>query len=207
MLGWYEATDARRSAGEANVPALSVLQGFILGRGIRNIVQLGHYEGFSTLLFGFMMRRMGHKNSVFTVDIDANVSEFTRDWVDRAGLSDYVRVVTASSDAPHLPAEALEYFGERMRSLFIDSLHHYRHTMSELRIWWPWLSPFGLVFAHDVSLHAATESDDSEGGSGRALTEWARETRAAHILVNGHFRPGNPLVYLDPCGLAIMQKP
>src|SRR5712691_7984504 len=57
MDQWYTETDARQSAGEANIPPLNLLTGLIEGSGIPNIVQLGHYEGFSTLLLGFTMRR------------------------------------------------------------------------------------------------------------------------------------------------------
>lgn len=38
MRQWYDETDARNSAGEANVPMLSVLQGLIMGNRISNIV-------------------------------------------------------------------------------------------------------------------------------------------------------------------------
>src|SRR5271165_4189631 len=69
MDEWYAETDARQSAGEANIPILSFLTGMIEGNSVPNIVQLGHFEGFSTLLLGFTMRRIGNKHSIFTVDV------------------------------------------------------------------------------------------------------------------------------------------
>ncbi|MBI5344682.1 MAG: hypothetical protein HZB83_05005 [Deltaproteobacteria bacterium] len=67
---WYEDTESRKLLGECNIPFISSVQGFIMGSVINNIVQLGHFAGYSTLLIGFMMRRMKMKNSFITIDID-----------------------------------------------------------------------------------------------------------------------------------------
>ena len=56
MEGWYAATLERESIGEINVPAMSLIQGFIAGNGLTRIVQLGHYYGYSALLIGFWLQ-------------------------------------------------------------------------------------------------------------------------------------------------------
>ena len=76
LEAWFAATDAMRpDTGECNVPAISVLHGLVMGSGIGHVVQLGHYLGYSTLLLGFMMRRMSRRRGVFSIDIDAEATE------------------------------------------------------------------------------------------------------------------------------------
>ena len=64
---------------------MSLIQGLVMGSGIRSIVQLGHFLGDSTLLLGFMMRRMSFTCSIFSIDISPEASEYTRGWIARAG--------------------------------------------------------------------------------------------------------------------------
>ena len=206
---WYEETDRRGSAGEANVSCLSALSGLIEGNGIPNIVQLGHFEGFSALLLGFMMRRMGKRRAVFSIDIEPKLSQFTMEWIKRARLGEQVEIVTASSDDPSLPEQAKEYFGVDIASVFIDSAKIYGHTLRELDLWWPALRPLGFVFLHDVS-HFGAEFEGSEGGVRRAVRDWAGRNEVSYLLINEEVRGGNqpvPLIYLDGCGLGILQKP
>jgi len=56
---WFaETSRGRELTGECAVPIMSLLQGFVLGSGVRRIVQLGTHSGYSTLLLGFFLRRM-----------------------------------------------------------------------------------------------------------------------------------------------------
>jgi predicted O-methyltransferase YrrM len=209
---WYTETDARQSAGEANVPTLSFLMGMIEGNGISNIVQLGHFEGFSTLLLGFIMRRMGFRQSIFSVDISTDFSCTCEYWVAKAGLSEYVSIKVMSSDAPGLPAAARDYFKSDIASVFIDSSHQYQHTINELNLWFPALKPFGLIFLHDCSTVASDFDSTRNGGVIRAVKEWSDRSDASYILLNEDVVGGhNPthlhqLVYQDGCGLGIIQK-
>ena len=210
MAAWYDATDAVGSTGgEAAIPCLSVLSGFLEGSSVRNIVQLGHFQGFSTLLLGFMMRRMGYRHSIFSVDIDASVSEFTETWVHRAGLDDYVKIVVSSSDAPHLPEIAKDYLGtQQIATMFIDSSHQHLHTLRELDLWWPHLQPLGLIFMHDASVFATSFNPNGDPGVLRALKEWTAANSVSNLLINEQVEPNEqtPLAYMDGCGLAMLQK-
>ncbi|HEX9510829.1 MAG TPA: class I SAM-dependent methyltransferase [Puia sp.] len=209
---WYKESDSRSSAAEANVPALSILQGLILGSNIKNIVQLGHYEGFSTLLFGFMQRRMGFKNSIFTIDIDNTVSERTQSWVNRAGLQDYVKVVVSNSSEAFLPAAAREYFKDEINMIFIDSSHQYDHTIEELDLWHNSLKDQGLIVLHDVSKFASQYDSTKSGGVNRAITEWSQSRKVPVFLMNEKVGSINKnygfgqLTYKDGCGLGLIQK-
>jgi predicted O-methyltransferase YrrM len=212
MDQWYTETDAAQHAAEANVPILSFLMGMIDGNSISNIVQLGHYEGFSTLLLGFIMRRMGFQHSIFSVDISPDSSRTCERWVTKAGLSQYVSINVASSDTPGLPLMAQEYFKSDIAAVFIDSSHQYQHTVNELNLWFPALKPFGFIFLHDVSTGASEFDSSRSGGVIRALREWSQRGDASHIIVNEdvvlspHQTDIHRLTYQDLCGLGIIQK-
>ena len=204
---WYDETDRRGSPGEINIPGISLISALIGGNGIQNIVQLGHYEGFSTLLLGFTMRRMGLRHSIFSVDIDPQVTEFTRSWVQHAGLDPYVQLVVDGSDAAHLPQLARDYFRADIATVFIDSSHQYQHTLRELETWYPELQPLGFLLMHDVSACAANFDATGEGGVLRALREWTTTRPVSYLLINEQVDVSHPpLAYVDACGLAIIQK-
>ncbi|HLO41155.1 MAG TPA: class I SAM-dependent methyltransferase [Phycisphaerales bacterium] len=206
---WFDETDRLDYIGECQVPLISLLQGFIMGSQIHSIVQAGHYSGYSTLLMGFMLRRMNAHRGLFSVDIDPLMTEFTRSWVEKAGLTDFVSVNLGDSADPGLPAQAKNYFGRDPRIVFIDSSHAYGHTCRELELWYPTLCPGGLLICHDSADRAVAFDATGQGGVRRAALEW----QAAHpdiscISIAGtsgiHHREG---VYQDGCGVFIAQKP
>ena len=205
---WFHETDARTMHGEANVPALCVLQGFVMGSMIGRVVQLGAFAGYSTLLAGFMMRRMGLRHAVFSVDVDPALCDYCRHWIREADLEEHVHVECADSGDGAVPARAARYLGGAPDLVLIDSSHAYRHTRRELDLWMEALAPGGFLFLHDTS-DAATQWDATrEGGVHRAFEEWRREhPDVAAININGPAtRPGAVLPYKDGCGLGIVQK-
>ncbi|MCC7035351.1 MAG: class I SAM-dependent methyltransferase [Acidobacteria bacterium] len=211
LEAWFAATDAMRpDTGECNVPAISVLHGLVMGSGIGHVVQLGHYLGYSTLLLGFMMRRMSRRRGVFSIDIDAEATDFTRAWIARAHLEDYVQLMVCDSADPEAPRQAHRYFGAEPDLVFVDSSHQYRQTLSELDLWYGQLRPGGLLLLHDASAFATQFDPRGEGGVQRALSEWLKRAPVPAILLNEGARPGvagDTLVYGDPCGLGIVQRP
>jgi len=211
MQAWFDDTDVHCApgTGECGVPAMSVLQGLVMGSGMNRIVQCGHYIGYSTLLFGFMLRRMGMANGLFSVDIDANVTRYTRRWVERAGVGAQVRVQISDSAAPELPELARDYFdGQAPRLVFVDSSHQYEHTLRELDLWYPAVEAGGFVALHDVSRFAASFDRSGQGGVFRAVTEWCCTHGLTFLSVNGFLEGGAPgdFPYADGCGLGIIQK-
>lgn len=208
---WYAETDALRpNTGECNVPAISLLHGLVMGSGIGHIVQLGHYLGYSTLLLGFMVRRMNRRHGVFSVDIDREATDYTRAWISRANLDDYVELLVGDSADPTAPDHARAYFGADPDVVFVDSSHQYRHTLSELDLWFHQVRPGGLILLHDASAFATQFDPRGEGGVQRALSEWLTRNQVPAILLNegaGRGVDGESLVYGDPCGLGIVQRP
>jgi predicted O-methyltransferase YrrM len=187
---------------------MSVLLGLVMGSGIRRIVQLGHYAGFSTLLFGFMLRHMGAPHGLISYDIDPGITDYTADFVKRAGLEDYVRLVVRDSAASENLAEASAYLGGDPQLIFIDSSHQYEHTLRELDLWYPHLKPGGIIAMHDVSEFAHTFDGTGAGGVFRAVAEWLLSNPVPALMLNrGNWGiPFEELCYTDGCGLGLIQK-
>lgn len=211
ITAWYAQTekDKPNGTGECAVPAISFLHGLIMGNNISRIVQLGHFIGFSTLLLGFALRQMGATRSLFSIDLDPNVTAYTQDWIDRAGLNAQVKLKVADSSDPANIPETIAYFGGAPQLVFIDSSHQYEHTIKELDLWYPVLKPGGFICMHDVSQYAATFDYTKKGGVAAAVQEWLTRSDASGILLNGNLtnQGGQLLTYRDGCGLGVIQKP
>jgi predicted O-methyltransferase YrrM len=210
MRNWYAATAARNAIGEINVPAMSLVQGLVTGNGLRRIVQLGHFYGYSALLIGFMLRRMGGQRTLFSVDIDEEATRFTQTWVDRAGVQDVVALRTGDSADPRSRDAALQAIGGAPELVIVDSSHQYGHTLRELDLWVACLPPAGLMLLHDVSVYAESFDAAGAGGVRRALAEWVADRDYVALLnLNGDLPEGtdpNEVTYKDGCGMGILQR-
>ena len=208
---WYADSEIKfQGPGECSVPAMSMLLGLITGNNISRMVQLGHYIGFSTILLGFIFRRMGHKGAIFSVDIDPKATEYTQSWLNMAGLNDHVSLLVSDSADSTVPSNAINYLGGSPQLIFIDSSHQYKHTIQELDLWHEHLAPGGFIFLHDVSLFAAQFDSTQQGGVRTALSEWLKVRNVDVSMINS-FCDGtqrvDELTYRDGCGLGIIQKP
>jgi predicted O-methyltransferase YrrM len=207
---WFEDTGRRfTSTGEAGVPLLSLLLGLIMGNGLKRIVQCGHYVGYSSLLIGFMLRRMHAKHGLLSIDIDAEVTTYTQSWLDRAGLTEYVTLRIADSADSRGPPVAQEQFGGKAPQLvFIDSSHQYQHSLEELDLWYPALCKGGIMCLHDTSKYASTFDSSGKGGVFRAVSEWCLVQGIPNLSLNSWVDGGEPgdFPYTDGCGLTMFQK-
>ena len=207
---WYADTSREDLIGECAVPIMSLMQGFVLGSNMRRIVQLGTHSGYSALLLGFYLRCSGATNGLISFEIGEALCNYTRAWLERAGLTDYVRIEHRSSLDPASNAIAREYLSGAAQLIFIDSSHEYGSTLAELEAWYPELAPGGLVVLHDSSEFAASFDVTKQGGVARALRDWRElhphvETFSLNHDVGAMTSPG--MVYQDFCGAALIQKP
>lgn len=213
IMRWYTDTDQRfpGGAGESCVPVLSILQGLIMGNGIDTVVQCGHYHGYSTLLLGMFLRSMGRRDALLSIDINAEVTEYTQSWVREANLEGVVRLECASSTSPALTEALHSYFGGRgVDCVYIDSSHAYYHTLEELDLWFSRIRPGGFMVVHDASEFARSFCSDRRGGVHQALSDWKLGDRGSMLWINktvtAQFSSEAIPAYADPCGLAIIQK-
>lgn len=206
---WFDDTEKRyESTGEANVPPLSLLFGLISGNGLSRIVQCGHYVGYSTLLLSFLLRRMGVRNGLYSIDIDPEVTAYTKNWLRRAGLMPHTRLTIADSADPAQAVAAEAYLGGAPQLVFIDSSHQYAHTLRELDLWYDRLTRGGMIVLHDVSTYAASLDRSNDGGVQRAVNEWCARRGISALSLNGFVDGGRAgdYPYLDGCGLSVIQK-
>jgi predicted O-methyltransferase YrrM len=211
MEGWFAETARVGRIAEINVPAMSFATGLVAGNGVRRIVQLGHYYGYSALLVGFALRAMGAgRPGLVTVDVDPAATAFTRAWVGAAGLEGVVAVLAGDSAAPATVERCERALGGAPELLLVDSSHAYGHTLRELDLWSPRLPPGSIVLLHDASVFAQRFDPTGEGGVRRAIAEWLpRRPGWEGMTLNGHVAPGadgDALVYKDACGLGILQR-
>ena len=82
--GWFAHTRLRGRVAEINVPAMSLVTALVAGNGIRRVVQLGHYYGYSALLLGFTLRAMGARPGLFTIDKLGGWTTVTKSFFDPA---------------------------------------------------------------------------------------------------------------------------
>lgn len=210
MEGWYAATLAADSIGEINVPAMSLLQGFISGGALTRIVQLGGYYGYSALLMGFWLRHMGGARKLVSIDIDPTATDFSREWVTRAGLGAQVEFHLGDSAAESSYEHAVAAVGGPPQLILLDSSHQYEHTLRELDLWVPRMAPQSLLFLHDTSTYARSWDQKGQGGVQQALDDWL-PGRADVAFINLNRRVGEPevsgeLTYQDGCGMGLLQK-
>lgn len=211
MADWYRETAEADCIGEINVPAMSLVQGFVSGGGLTRVVQLGHYYGYSALLIGFWLRAMGQGGRLISIDIDPQATAFTQKWIDIAGLSEHVLLMLEDSAAERALVDTVATFEGRMPQLILlDSSHQYEHTRAELDRWVPAMDPQTLMLLHDTSTYAREFDQRDLGGVQQALHDWTRRRKDVSVFtLNGGLgspAPVEPLVYRDGCGLGILQK-
>jgi predicted O-methyltransferase YrrM len=207
---WYAETDQSGPIGECAVPLISLLHGLVLGNQIGRIAQLGTCAGYSALLLGWMLRRMNARHGLFSIDLDPAMCDLSRSWIDRAGLRDFVEIAEHNSLDPRSPVAATDYLAGQPELIIIDSSHEYAATLQELDLWYPALTPGGIIVLHDVSQFAQDFDVTNQGGVGRAFAEW----RTSHpdietFCLNGTAQTMDlprPL-YKDACGVGLIHKP
>jgi cephalosporin hydroxylase len=210
MEDWYAATLAADSIGEINVPAMSMIQGLISGNGIKRVVQLGHYYGYSALLIGFWLRRMGQGGQLVSIDIDPLATAFTAEWLERAGLQDTVFLKLGDSADQRNIEDIKATLGGMPQLTVLDSSHQYDHTKRELELWVPHMPRHSLLLLHDTSTYARSWDANGKGGVQQAIKDWIPKRKDVAFLslndqVGDPEKPGD-LVYQDGCGLGILQK-
>ena len=211
LCDWYNETD-KTGSGECNYPLIGMLIGLLGTNPGSNLkmVQLGHYNGFSSLLIGFIYNNIQVKGSFFSIDISKSLTEQANKWVTKANLDNYVKQIVGDSADPKSLVLALKYLQtDEINILFIDSSHAYEHTKKELALWFPKIKKGGFIFLHDTSIKAR----QSNGvGVYDAFKEFckAHEKELVNININSFVEKGKTkkedLLYQDGCGLGIIQK-
>jgi len=120
------------------------------------IVEIGSFQGRSTVCMAEAVRVKGSGVPVYAVDPHSGSSEhrvggvivntYPQFWanLERFGLAQYVRPLVMTS------VEAAPQVNEPVGLLFIDGAHELKAVFTDFRLWWPKISLGGLVAFHDV---------------------------------------------------------
>ena len=207
---WYKETDEANITGEIAIPFMSIVQGFMMGNGLSRIVQLGHYAGYSSMLLGFMLKKMNFTMGLYSIDIDPVISKFTKKWIERAGLGEYVSIQVGDSADPAFTAQSIQYLKGKPQLILLDSSHQYDHTLKELGLWIDSIEYGGFILMHDSSVFAEEFDSFKRGGASKALHVWSQDRSDISVInINSDVIAGmvpSTLVYRDGCGIGIIQK-
>ena len=209
IKAWYRDSERVHGIGEINVPAMSLLQGLIMGNGVSRTVELGHYYGYSTLLTGFMLRAMNNGGRMVSIDIDPKANAFTQRWIERAGLTETCSLYLSDSSDSKALDFAVDRLGGMPELILLDSSHQFEHTLKELDLWVPKMEPNTIMLLHDTSNFARDWDGTGKGGVQAALDKWLpKHPELEFINLNRQVpksRGNDSLVYKDGCGIGILQ--
>jgi hypothetical protein len=154
---------------------------------------------------------MNQGGKIVSIDIDPDATGFTNEWVQRAGLGDFVELRLCDSAGPQAIPESTAALGGRMPQLIVlDSSHQYEHTVRELDLWVVQMEQHTLMLLHDTSTYARAWDTGGLGGVQKALDDWLPGRDDVEVLnLNrriGEHGTSDELVYQDGCGLGILQK-
>ena len=172
---WFEETGRNNTVGELSIPFMSLVQGLVMGNRLKRIVQIGTHCGYSALLIGFMLRRMGIKSGLASIDLNERTTAFAAKYLKEAGLDEYVTLMVNDSRSPVTIRAARGCFqGGRPQMVIIDASHEYAQTLLELDSWYDALEKGGFILLHDCSRFAQQLDPHGQGGVNAAFNQWVK---------------------------------
>jgi predicted O-methyltransferase YrrM len=201
LANWFRDTNDAPYIGETSFQGISFLASLIISNNVVNVVQLGHYAGFSSLVMGLLLRKKDSSARLISFDIDDRMTRYCEMWTERAGLTDSVMHVCADSTDPATLEYAEWHLTGRPDLLYIDASKQYQNTIAEVTMWAPFLH--GYVVAHDVSDVAKGSQAAGALGVSDGLAD--AEAFAPHelLLLDPKWSVVPDFPYRDPMGLGI----
>lgn len=135
------------------------------------LIEFGTRYGGSALFFAAVMRQLGHRFKVLTVDIDAEtVSQPTRRDPD-------VEILTMSSTDPRVAARIATLRGEYPGHVFaiLDSDHARAHVLEEMKSLRPVLAPGDYMIVEDSNVNGHPVYPSHGPGPYEAIEDYFRE--------------------------------
>lgn len=198
---WFADTTDDPYIGDSGFIAISMIAELILANQIDQVVQLGHYAGFGSLIIGMLLRKVSPNARLVSFDIDARMNDFCEKLMERAGLQDVVRHVCIDSTDPITAEIAGAHLKASPGLIFIDASKQYRNTITEVSMWTNYT--VGYIVAHDVSVVAKGEQANGALGVSDGLIDSRRFGEHELLLLDPQTEKRNGFPYLDPCGLGI----
>lgn len=179
MTAIFEDYEVRRSNSSDIVDHLPRLHAEASMDGVK-VIELGTRSGNSTA--AFLAAAEAHDGHVWSVDI-----EWTRlpeCWYE----SNRWTYVIGDDCDPTI----VDQLPDDVDILFVDTSHHYEHTLTELRLYTPKVKPGGVVLLHDTELECPLQmpADDPPFPVAAALKRYAAEHGLTVEWVHGCYGLG-----------------
>jgi predicted O-methyltransferase YrrM len=183
--------------GESSWGTRNVLAAFVLSMRPRLFLEIGGQIGCGAVTVGSAMKANNFGRMVCLEPLD-HYFALLQHFVDRAGVRDFVRPLQMRSTDPELE----HYLGGKPDMIFIDADHSYAAAKRDIELSAGLLAEGGLVFLDDTSeISAERDCRESRGGVRRALLDFEREHPGEWEVMLFE-----PPFWLNPCGLAMMQR-
>lgn len=139
----------------------------------RRVLELGTFTGYAAISMAMGLEEDG---VVHTVDINDEIEEFTREYIDRSGLSD--RIVFHIGDA----CEIIPQLDEMFDLVFIDAdkrqyADYYRLVFDKVR-------PGGIIVADDVLWEGKVLDEASRDAQTRGILDFNALVQADERVEN-----------------------
>jgi predicted O-methyltransferase YrrM len=201
LADWFAETNDIPYCGEVGFQSLSMISTLLSMSRMKNVVQLGHYAGFSSLVIGFILRRISPDARLISFDIDQSLTDYSQQWTKRAGLEAQVIHVCADSTDPLTVEMAGAYLAGNPQLVFIDASKQYRNTIFEVQQWAEYTN--GFILAHDVSLVAMGGQANGERGVSQGLVDSGQFATHELLLLDPHEERRANFPYHDDMGLGL----
>jgi cephalosporin hydroxylase len=154
----YEARCAARSDIFEHLPTFLRL---VEERNAQHVIELGTRSGVSTVAWLYALERTGGRLTSVDVSPAPDIGVWPH-W-------------------RHLQGHDIEVADELLPQadiVFIDTSHHYAHTLAELRLYRSWVADGGLFVLHDTELEWPDGAPAADGPFPvkRAIEEFCAET-------------------------------
>jgi predicted O-methyltransferase YrrM len=183
--------------GESSWGTRNVLSAFVLSMRPKLFLEIGSHIGCGAVTVGSAMRANGFGRMVCLEPMD-HYFALLNQFIERAGVRDFVQAVQMLSTDPKLP----EVLGEMADMIFIDANHSYSHALKDLEISLSNLAEGGLIFVDDVGhLKSAGMCEEGRGGVRQALIDFGAEhaDEITFTILDSPF-------WLNPQGLGIVTR-
>lgn len=175
-LKWYHETNIWKQVSYRGVRTLKLpsdmwnYQEIIFSRQVDWVIETGSRHGGSAIFFADLLRNMGRRGKVFSVDYAPELDP-------RAKTDKDVQFITGDSANPSIIAGVMAQIPADRRAIFLilDSDHSAQHVKRELDAWIPHLRAGDYVLVEDTVVNGNPVRPEHGPGPLEAVREYIRE--------------------------------
>jgi predicted O-methyltransferase YrrM len=193
-----QAIFSERFGGATDPSALTLLMMMSAIVQPTRILELGTFQGFSTMILADILSSNNRPGCIVTVEPSRESQENARRTLEAAQLAHAVQFINGYSLDDRVIDEAARHLPYDI--IYIDSSHLYEPTLRELETYLierPMIRPGGMVFLHDITLPMGEDR-----GVGAAVEDWVArhpEYRYLPLTTDG--------IWPQQAGLGIIMAP